>query len=130
MKQLLSAEQAAQLALAIFAISLQPISIAWWLWPFAFLAPDLAMLGYLVNTKIGAWTYNIVHHKAIATTIIVAGYFMHIDWLLLTGLILFAHSAFDRMLGYGLKYEDSFKHTHLGVMSKEGRQSAELSTQS
>ncbi|TAG51385.1 MAG: DUF4260 family protein, partial [Runella slithyformis] len=30
------------------------------------------------------------------------------------GIILFAHSAMDRIAGYGLKYEDAFKHTHLG----------------
>ncbi|MDA1193538.1 MAG: DUF4260 family protein, partial [Candidatus Poribacteria bacterium] len=29
------------------------------------------------------------------------------------GAILIGHSAFDRLLGYGLKYPDAFKHTHL-----------------
>jgi hypothetical protein len=31
---------------------------------------------------------------------------------------LFGHSAFDRMLGYGMKYTDSFQHTHLGLIGK------------
>lgn len=34
--------------------------------------------------------------------------------LQLAGLILLGHSSLDRVLGYGLKYADSFKHTHLG----------------
>ncbi len=33
--------------------------------------------------------------------------------------LLFAHSSFDRMLGYGLKYNDSFNHTSLGWTGKK-----------
>jgi hypothetical protein len=35
------------------------------------------------------------------------------------GLILFSHSAMDRMLGYGLKYESGFKFTHLGEIGQK-----------
>jgi hypothetical protein len=38
--------------------------------------------------------------------------------LQLAGLILFGHSSMDRVLGYGLKYSDSFQHTHLGMLGK------------
>jgi hypothetical protein len=31
-------------------------------------------------------------------------------------LIWFVHIGMDRALGYGLKYRDSFKHTHLGMI--------------
>ena len=34
--------------------------------------------------------------------------------LQVAGIILFTHSNMDRILGYGLKYPDDFKHTHLG----------------
>ena len=37
-------------------------------------------------------------------------------WRMLAGIILFGHSSFDRILGYGLKYTDSFKNTHLGSL--------------
>ena len=37
---------------------------------------------------------------------------------MLGGLILFGHSSMDRILGYGLKYPDSFEHTHLGMIGK------------
>lgn len=39
---------------------------------------------------------------------------MEFECLQLAGIILFAHAAFDRILGYGLKYERGFKFTHLG----------------
>jgi len=34
----------------------------------------------------------------------------------LTGSILIGHLFFDRLLGYGLKFPDSFKNTHLGTL--------------
>ena len=74
------------------------------------------MLGYAVNTKWGAFTYNLFHHKGMAIAIAAVGFFSGNPMVLFIGLLLFAHSAFDRMMGYGLKYADSFKHTHLGIM--------------
>ena len=47
-----------------------------------------------------------------------AGFAMHIDVLTSIGLLLVAHSSFDRMLGYGLKFPDDFKHTSLGWAGK------------
>jgi len=44
---------------------------------------------------------------------------MHMDILITGGLLLVAHSSFDRMLGYGLKFPDDFKHTSLGWMGKD-----------
>ena len=32
--------------------------------------------------------------------------------------ILFGHSSFDRVLGYGLKHEDAFQNTHLGRIGR------------
>lgn len=116
MKILLSLEEMAQLTLAIIGLYLQPISISWWLWPFIFLSPDISMFGYAAGNRVGAFTYNLVHHKAVAIAVGLLGYFLDHPILLLAGLVLYGHSAMDRMLGYGLKYEDGFKHTHLGVM--------------
>ena len=31
---------------------------------------------------------------------------------------LFAHSSFDRVMGYGLKHEDAFQNTHLGRIER------------
>jgi len=114
MKIALQAEELAQFLLVVFLLRLQPVELPWWLWPIIFLAPDLGMLGYLHSPQIGAITYNLFHHKLIALFVIGLGYLLHQPVILLAGLILYGHSSFDRMLGYGLKYPDAFKHTHLG----------------
>ncbi len=118
MKKILLAEEAAELATAVFALYMQPIHLSWWLWPIVFLAPDISMLGYFINTKIGAISYNLFHHKLFAIAVLVAGYFGSNDITLLMGLLLFAHACFDKLMGYGLKYPDSFNNTHLGKIGK------------
>lgn len=87
---------------------------AWWWYPLLILAPDISMLGYLVNTKVGAFTYNIFHNKGIALIIELIGLYYLNDYFIVAGLILFGHASMDRILGYGLKFEDAFQHTHLG----------------
>ena len=76
------------------------------------------MIGYAVNTKTGAVMYNLFHHKGIAIMIAAIGYFLQNEVVIVIGILLFAHSCFDRMLGYGLKYPDSFQNTHLGRIGK------------
>lgn len=105
-------------AVAIYFLSIYNLGLPVWLWILLFFTPDIGMLGYLVNTKVGALSYNIFHHKGLALAIAFTGYYLHNDVLTATGILLFAHSAFDRMLGYGLKFADSFKHTHLGSPEK------------
>lgn len=48
-----------------------------------------------------------------------ATYLFHNNIALFTGILLFAHSCFDRVLGYGLKFTDDFKHTHLGMIGNK-----------
>jgi hypothetical protein len=93
--------------LAIIAV-LVYMKVAWWVYLFVFPGPDISMPGYLAGNKAGAWCYNLFHHKGIAAICIAAGFFMHIDWLMLAGLILFGYSSMDRFAGYGLKYETGF----------------------
>jgi Domain of unknown function (DUF4260) len=76
------------------------------------------MIGYLAGNKAGAFTYNLFHHKAVAVVVMCLGWSIGREWLLLSGIILFGHSSLDRMLGYGLKYVDSFHHTHLGWLKQ------------
>ena len=91
---------------------------AWWLFFAWLLAPDVSMIGYAINTRVGAVLYNIAHHQGLALIILIAGIYLSVSGLTLTGIILFGHSAMDRLLGYGLKYPDDFKHTHLGWIGK------------
>jgi hypothetical protein len=63
---------------------------------------------------VGALTYNLLHHKAIAVTLFLIGAWLSLPPLQLAGVIILGHSSADRVLGYGLKYPDAFGHTHLG----------------
>jgi hypothetical protein len=116
MKTLLRTEEAIQLIFAVYLNTFLPYQW-WWYWVF-FLSPDIGFIGYAINTRIGALTYNILHHKGIALALYVLGLSIGNFELQFTGLLLFGHSAFDRMVGYGLKYNDSFQHTHLGMIGK------------
>ncbi|MFC0776136.1 DUF4260 domain-containing protein [Terrimonas alba] len=116
MKKILQLEELAQMALGIIVLDLLPVEFSWWAWLLLFLSPDISFAAYFVNTRVGAFAYNIFHHKGIALTIAIAGFLLKQDIMLLAGALLFAHSSFDRLLGYGLKYKDDFKHTHLGWM--------------
>lgn len=116
MKTILNLEELAQLVFAVFLHSLLPYEWYWfWVW---FLSPDLGFIGYAINTRVGQWTYNLLHHKGIAISLYVAGLYFNQTELQFAGVVMFGHSAFDRMLGYGLKYADDFKHTHLGWIGK------------
>ncbi len=116
MKKLLKLEEAGIFALSIYLLTLIDLKFSWWVYPILYLAPDISMLGYLINNKIGAYVYNFGHHKAVAVIIGVIGFIMHQDYILLSGIILFGHSAMDRIFGYGMKYITGFKNTHLGVL--------------
>lgn len=117
MKRTLQLEEFAQFMLGILFFS--TLNYSWWWFPAVLFAPDIGMLGYLINTKVGAFTYNVFHHKGLAILIGVLGYYYTNDLVLFIGIILFSHAAFDRLLGYGLKYSDHFKHTHLGTIGKK-----------
>ena len=117
MKNLIRLEEAAKFLLS-YLYSLQA-GFEWWVFPVWLLAPDLSMLGYLFNTRTGAWTYNLFHHQAFAIGVGLLGFYLGQPELQLTGVILFGHSAMDRMFGYGLKFKDSFQHTHLGHIGKK-----------
>jgi len=117
MNLLLKLEDAAKFA-AAYALSLY-FGYSWWLFLAWFLAPDLSMIGYFVNTKVGAVAYNLAHHQGLAIVIFAGGIYLNMPSLTFAGIVLFGHSAFDRLLGYGLKYPDDFKHTHLGWIGKK-----------
>ncbi len=112
MKSLLKLEELAELLLAGFVFAHLPV--AWWVLPATFLLPDLSMLGYLAGPRVGAASYNLAHHKATAIVVGAAGWVLGQPGLLLAGVVLLFHSAFDRLLGYGLKYATGFGDTHLG----------------
>src|SRR6478736_5109721 len=110
----LQAEEAAITAIAIYFLTKHSLGLSFWLWIPLFLSPDISMLGYVFNNRMGAFTYNLFHHRGLSLLITAAGFLLHQELTITIGILLFAHSSFDRMLGYGLKYSDDFKHTSLG----------------
>jgi hypothetical protein len=116
MKNLLRLEELLLFALSIYLFN--QLSYAGWLYLAWFLAPDISMLGYVASPKVGAWTYNLIHHKGIATAVYLIGAYVGNPALMFAGTLLLGHSAFDRIMGHGLKYEDSFHHTNLGWIGK------------
>lgn len=116
MKTWLNTEELGTMLLCLAGIWYMNTGIAWYLWILLFFSPDISMLGYLGGNKIGAFMYNLFHHKGVACVLIGAGIGLEKDIVVLTGLLLIAHSAFDRMMGYGLKMNEGFKHTHLGIL--------------
>ncbi|HEY3311126.1 MAG TPA: DUF4260 domain-containing protein [Anaerolineales bacterium] len=112
MKTLLKLEALALFVLSIFLFSRLPYP--WWWYPLLFFVPDLSMVGYLRDPRVGAIVYNFVHHHAFSIGLYLLGFYLVIPLLQLAGVILLGHSNLDRLLGYGLKHTDSFQNTHLG----------------
>jgi hypothetical protein len=119
MKTLLKLEELAQLLAA--AVVFAHLPFAWWVFPATLFLPDLSMLGYLAGPCWGAAAYNLGHHKALALGLGLLGWLLAIPGLQLAGTMLFAHAAFDRTMGYGLKYATGFKFTHLGAIGQAER---------
>ena len=116
MKTLVKLEELGEFLFSIYLFSLLPFP--WWFYPLFFFVPDLSMLGYLAGPQFGAITYNLIHHKAIALSLFAAGSLFHIPVMSLIGVVLLGHSSLDRVLGYGLKFSNSFNHTQLGVIGR------------
>jgi hypothetical protein len=108
---LLRIEEAALLILPIVAY--QHLHYSWLLFTILFLTPDLFMLGYLANVRLGAATYNLVHTLTLPLILLLTGYIKHWHLPSEIALIWIAHIAIDRLLGFGLKYPTHFKDTHL-----------------
>lgn len=123
MKTSLKFEELAMLLLGIVLFS--TLEFDWWVFAALFFIPDIGMLGYLFGNKAGAIGYNLFHHKGIAILLYLTGLYFASEGVQLAGLVLFSHASFDRLLDYGLKYEEGFKFTHLGEIgsaAKKGTQ--------
>jgi hypothetical protein len=94
-------------------IAYRQLHLSWLLFALLFFAPDLFMLGYLVNPRVGASAYNFGHARFVPLALLAFGYMGGHPAVVAIALIWFAHIAFDRVFGYGLKYPTFFKDTHL-----------------
>jgi Domain of unknown function (DUF4260) len=86
----------------------------WGLFALLFLVPDISLLGYLrPASKTSAAFYNLVHCYVLPFAL---GLLAWERGGVLGGqlaLIWIAHISFDRCLGYGLKFPESFRYTHI-----------------
>ena len=111
---ILRLEEALLFGLSIYWFAL--LNISWWWFLGLLFLPDISMLGYLSNQKLGALIYNIGHNRILALAVYFIGIYFCAMPIKLIGIMLFAHIAMDRMLNFGLKYDEDFKLTHLGII--------------
>lgn len=90
----------------------------WWIFPVLLFVPDIFMLGYLRSTSVGAFLYNAGHTYLLPSLTILYGWHYEHALVLAIGIIWISHVGFDRFAGYGLKYDNGFKYTHLGNLFK------------
>lgn len=97
---------------------------SWWLFAGLLLAPDVSMLGYLVDARFGALVYNIGHSLVWPLALIGLGLVASAPGAVLTaagpllvlriGVIWAAHLGMDRAFGFGYKYPTRFNDTDIG----------------
>ncbi len=116
-RNLLRLESLAVLALSLFLFA--TLHANWWLFAALFLLPDLTFTGYWAGPRIGAIAYNALHSYLGPTLLGLAALAAQRPAVLPIALIWTAHIAFDRALGYGLKYASAFGDTHLGQLRRK-----------
>jgi hypothetical protein len=105
----------ALLVLLASFIAFSLIHGGWVMFALLFLAPDLALLGYLLpkGLRQGTALYNTMHSYIGPAILGLLAWQFH---SLLSGhlaIIWIAHIAFARLIGYGLKYPQAPKPTHI-----------------
>jgi hypothetical protein len=90
------------------------LGMSWWVFALLFLAPDVSILAYLINARVGAAAYNVLHTYVWPAGMFALGFLSARGSLMGVALIWMAHIGIDRALGLGLKYADApFRETHL-----------------
>ncbi len=124
--QLVSAAQSPLPAAVLYILRIEGLAVAvitallyartgasWWLFAALWLAPDLSMLGYLGRPCRASRIYNAAHTYTLPITLAASGLLLHGQVLLPFALIWANHIGVDRMLAYGLKFQEGFGWTHL-----------------
>ena len=86
---------------------------SWLQFALLILLPDLSMLGFAANIRVGAITYNAVHTYVGPLVLAAYSFASNRSAMESLSLIWMAHIGFDRMIGVGLKYPTRFNDTHL-----------------
>jgi hypothetical protein len=93
---------------------------SWWVFAVFFLAPDLSLLGYAARRHLAmaAALYNAAHSYVLPVILAGWSWWMRAPAGEVAAAIWIAHIAFDRLLGFGLKYPEAFKPTHLQTVER------------
>ena len=84
-----------------------------WLLAVLALAPDVSMVGYLAGPRVGSRCYNLVHTYTLPLLLGTVGFLLDSQLAVLTAFVWAGHIGIDRFVGFGLKFESGFDHTHL-----------------
>lgn len=84
-------------------------------------APDISMIAYLRNPKIGAIVYNFVHSYILPFIFIVIAMATNSLFAATLAAVWAIHIAADRTLGFGLKDTKGFKYTHVGKLKGKAK---------
>jgi Domain of unknown function (DUF4260) len=116
---LLRLEGAAALIGAV--VGYRQLGGSWGTFAVLLLVPDLGLIGYWANSRVGAATYNVSHTYLGPLLLAGLGYsgLVHNVWPVC--LIWVAHIGMDRALGLGLKFGSAFRDTHLGTVGRPAR---------
>jgi hypothetical protein len=86
----------------------------WGLFALLFLVPDVSLLGYLgPANKAAAAFYNLVHCYVLPLALGLLAWYRGSPVSGQLALIWLAHISFDRCVGYGLKFPQVFRYTHI-----------------
>jgi hypothetical protein len=88
---------------------------SWGFFALLFFIPDLSILMYNFGPRIGGISYNLAHTFLWGIALGAIALLTANALVEQIALIWAAHAAFDRAIGWGLKYPDSFCNTDMGV---------------
>ena len=113
MRRILNGEGAAVLGAIVYIYFFQ-VDGNWVLFVGLLLAPDIGLVTYASrNNRVGAVIYDAFHTYVLSVALLISGVAASSDIVFQIGLISAAHIGFDRAVGYGLKYTEGPKPTHL-----------------
>ena len=93
----------------------QYMGYSWMMFALLFFVPDLSLFSYVKGPQVGQVVYNTLHCFTWPILLGIYAYFNAETTLQAIALIWLSHCAFDRAIGWGLKYNDSFCSTDMGV---------------
>lgn len=99
--------------LVLLLVLYHNFELSWKLFFVFILIPDVSMIGYLKNPKIGAYVYNLGHNYAIPVCLLIIAMATNSLFLATLAAIWAIHIAADRTMGFGLKLTKGFKQNHL-----------------